>query len=240
MSRIYWIPSSSSPYDFPPLDMALTYPDGLLAMGGDLSPERIMVAYRKGIFPWFSDDEPILWWAPTQRMVLFPELLHISRSLKKTMKKHHFTFTMNQAFSQVVEECAAAYRPEQDGTWITPEVHQAYCQLHQYGLAHSVECWEEGELVGGLYGVAIGRVFYGESMFSRVSNASKISFVYFVKQLQRWGYEMIDCQQHTDNLARFGAVEIPRQNFTSLLNTLCEQSLSHTWQCDDNFTTPSL
>lgn len=232
MRRPYWIPSHASPYDFPPVETALEHPDGLLAIGGDLTPSRLMVAYRRGIFPWYSDDQPILWWSPSQRQVLFPELLKVSHSLRKTIRKGKFTLTLDQAFREVIKQCAGPRR-QQDGTWITDEILEAYCRLHDYGFAHSVETWYEGQLVGGLYGVALGKVFFGESMFSQVSDASKVAFVHLVWQIQRWGYELIDCQVQTDYLQSFGAVEIPRRTYRTLLNRLCEvPGHSGLWQFD--------
>jgi leucyl/phenylalanyl-tRNA---protein transferase len=221
MRRPYWIPKNSSPYAFPPIERALIHPDGLLAIGGDLSFERLIVAYHKGIFPWYSDDQPILWWSPSQRMVLFPEHLQVSHSLHKTLRKHKFTLTLDQNFRQVLQACASPRR-HQDGTWITDEIFDAYCLLHERKFAHSVEAWYDGQLVGGLYGVALGKVFFGESMFSQMTDASKVAFVHLVRQLIAWGYELIDCQVYTDHLARFGAVEIPRANFKTLLEHLCD------------------
>lgn len=232
MRRPYWIPYNAGPYDFPDLENALDHPDGLLAIGGDLSPSRIMVAYRRGIFPWYSDDQPILWWSPSERMIMFPENLKVSRSLRKTIRKHAFTLTMDTCFRQVVIECAGPRRHE-EGTWITPEVLEAYCQLHYYDFAHSVECWYDGQLVGGLYGVSLGKVFFGESMFSHLTDASKVAYSHFVWQLQRWGYELIDCQIHTEHLESLGAYLIPRQAYRKLLDRLCEVKGYHgPWQFD--------
>jgi leucyl/phenylalanyl-tRNA--protein transferase len=232
MRRPYWIPSHASPYDFPPLENALEHPDGLLAIGGDLNPTRIMVAYRQGIFPWYSEDQPILWWSPSQRLVLFPENLKISRSLAKTIRHHKFTVTLDQNFAQVIQECAAPRR-HQAGTWITQEIKAAYCQLYHYHFAHSVEIWYQGQLVGGLYGVSLGKVFFGESMFSKMSDASKVALVYLVRQLQQWGYELIDCQVHTQHLQSLGAVEIPRQHYRALLDRFGDQTGKlGIWQLD--------
>lgn len=221
MRRPYWIPQYASSYDFPPVDNALDHPDGLLAIGGDLSPKRLIVAYRRGIFPWYSEDQPILWWSPSQRMVLFPNCLKVSRSLRKTLRKRTFTVTFDQKFSEVIEACAGP-RPNEHGTWITPAMRTAYCQLHEYGLAHSVESWYKGQLVGGLYGVILGKVFFGESMFSRMSDASKVAFTQLVWQLQRWGYQLIDCQVSTQHLQNLGATNIPRKQYRALLDHLCE------------------
>lgn len=233
MRRPYWIPKHANPYDFPPLERALAHPDGLLAVGGDLSPSRIMVAYRQGIFPWYDEQQPILWWSPSQRMVLFPEQLKISRSLRKAIRHHLFTITLNQAFKQVIQNCAITPRHDQKGTWITAEILTAYDQLHHYEFAHSVEAWLDERLVGGLYGVALGKVFYGESMFSHVTDASKIAFVYLVRQLQKWGFELIDCQVYTKHLASLGAIEIPRTQFRQLLDRLCDRPIAKKeWRFD--------
>ena len=209
----------SSPTLFPPVENALTEPNGLLAVGGDLSPQRLLAAYRKGIFPWFNEDDPILWWSPDPRMVLFPYELKISRSLRKTLKKDHYQICTDRSFIQVMEACAAP-RKGQAGTWIHPQMIAAYSALHEMGLAHSVETWVEGELVGGLYGVALGKMFFGESMFSRQPDASKIAFVHLVKQLQYWEYGMIDCQVKTGHLASLGAREISRMEFSQKLDAL--------------------
>ena len=204
---------------FPPLEAALLRPNGLLAVGGDLSPSRLIEAYRHGIFPWFNEGEPILWWSPDPRMVLFPQELKISRSLRKTLKRGNYEIRADSAFKQVMEACAAP-RGDQAGTWIHAEMIAAYEKLHEMGMAHSMETWIEGELVGGLYGVGQGKMFFGESMFSRVSDASKIAFVHLVAQLQRWGFEMIDCQMKTEHLASLGAREISRNEFRQKLKEL--------------------
>ena len=204
-------------YQFPHPDKALKDPDGLLAIGGDLSPERIISAYRNGIFPWYSHDQPILWWSPNPRAVLFPEKLHISRSLKKIIRKKVFTTSIDQAFEQVIFACAQSPRKDQDGTWITDDMQQAYIDLHRLGMAHSAECWLNGELVGGLYGIALGKVFFGESMFARQSNASKVAFVHLLDELKKDNYALIDCQVTTDHLLSLGAEEIPRELFLELI-----------------------
>lgn len=221
MRRPYWIPFNAPVTDFPPVEHALSYPDGLLAIGGDLQPERIIAAYERGIFPWYSEEQPILWWSPDPRMVLFPEELRVTRSLRKNIRNGGFHVTLNRAFEAVVEYCASTPRQDQDGTWLLPEMREAYQQLHQRGIAHSVECWHRGQLVGGLYGLGLGRVFFGESMFSRRSNASKVAFAVFVRRLQAWGYEMIDCQVYTEHLESLGAQPIPRKNFIHLLKLWC-------------------
>ncbi len=204
---------------FPPLEAALTKPNGLLAAGGDLSPERLIEAYRRGIFPWFSAGEPILWWSPDPRMVLLPSELRISHSLNKVLNKGNYEIRIDSAFSQVMQACAAP-RKGQSGTWIHPEIISAYLVLHEMGLAHSVETWVDGELMGGLYGVSQGKMFFGESMFSRIPDASKIAFVHLVRQLQYWDFGMIDCQMKTAHLASFGAREIPRTEFSQKLREL--------------------
>lgn len=211
----FWI-DPNDPATFPDVEFALRDPEGLLAVGGDLSPERLIAAYAKGIFPWFSAGQPILWWSPNPRLVLFPEEVKISRSLRKSLRKNPFEVRFDHAFNEVVRRCAEP-RPQQDGTWITREMKAAYARLFDLGLAHSAEAWEGDELVGGLYGVALGRVFFGESMFSRRTDASKIAFVHLVRHLQAWGYHVIDCQVKTDHLMSLGAVEIPRRRFTQLL-----------------------
>jgi leucyl/phenylalanyl-tRNA--protein transferase len=214
---IPWLDSESP---FPPLETALARPNGLLAVGGDLSPSRLIDAYRRGIFPWFNEGEPILWWSPDPRMVLFPHELKISRSLRKTLKRGNYEIRADSAFKQVMEACAAPRGEEHTGTWIHAEMIAAYGRLHEMGMAHSMETWIEGELVGGLYGVGQGKMFFGESMFSRVSDASKIAFVHLVTQLQRWGFEMIDCQMKTEHLASLGAREISRKEFRQKLKEL--------------------
>ena len=201
---------------FPPVSKALASPNGLLCAGGDLSPERIVEAYAHGIFPWFSEGDPILWWSPDPRMVLFPEELKVSRSLRKTLARGTFETRMDSAFRRVMEECAQP-RDGQGGTWIVPEMIEAYTALHARGIAHSVESWQDGRLVGGLYGVALGAVFFGESMFARATDASKVALVRLVGHLRARGFRVIDCQQATGHLASLGAREIPRAAFAKLL-----------------------
>lgn len=199
---------------FPPLSQAS--PEGLLAVGGDLSPRRLRAAYRQGIFPWYSDDQPILWWAPDPRAVLFPDRVHVSRSLRRTLKRGRYRVSLDRAFAEVVRQCARP-RPDQHGTWITPAMQAAYQRLHEEGGAHSVEVWEGERLAGGLYGVALGRVFFGESMFHRSPDASKVALVILARQLARWGYRVIDCQIPSAHLARLGAELIPRDRFVALI-----------------------
>ncbi|MBS1781813.1 MAG: leucyl/phenylalanyl-tRNA--protein transferase [Bacteroidetes bacterium] len=200
---------------FPDTSEAL--PDGLLAIGGDLSVERLILAYQSGIFPWFNEDEPPLWWCPDPRFVLFPEELHISKSMKQLLKHPPFTFRINNAFQQVMQQCAQVKRKGQNGTWITQEILNAYQQLHELGIAFSAECWQRDELVGGLYGVRLGKVFFGESMFASQSNASKFAFIQYVQQLQNEGIKMIDCQVHTPHLESLGARMISRDVFLQKL-----------------------
>lgn len=200
---------------FPPVEHA--EPDGLLAVGGDLSPERLIHAYSKGIFPWYGPGSPILWWSPDPRLVLFPGELHIPRSLRKAMRKTSFYVSFDTAFVDVISRCAAIPRRDGPGTWLVPEMQHAYCLLHDAGLAHSVEVWEGGELVGGIYGVALGRIFFGESMFHLRTNASKIALVHLVRRLQRWDFQLLDCQQTTPHMQRFGAREIRRRDFMAIL-----------------------
>ena len=207
--------------DFPSLNKALREPDGLLAMGGCLSKKRLLNAYRHGIFPWYNPGEPILWWSPDPRLVLFPDKLIVSRSLRKTLRKNVFSVTFDQAFSEVISACAEP-RKESVGTWITGDIEQAYNALHQSGFAHSAEAWLDGELVGGLYGVALGCVFFGESMFHTRTDASKVVFASLVEQLKAWDYQLIDCQVHTKHLASFGAEGFNRSHFVKLLNQYCE------------------
>lgn len=191
--------------------------DGLVAVGGDLTQERLLRAYSVGIFPWYSDTSPILWWSPDPRLVLFPAELNVSRSLRQFMKKGLFTITMDTAFEHVIQCCAESRRKYQSGTWITEEMKQAYTQLHYSGYAHSVEAWYDGKLVGGLYGIMLGRIFFGESMFATMSNASKVAFVTVVEHLALQGFELIDCQVRTEHLVTLGAREIPRKEFLKLL-----------------------
>lgn len=205
---------------FPPLREALTEPNGLIAIGGDLSSQRLLDAYQHGIFPWYSEGEPILWWSPNPRMVLFPDELNVSRSLSKVLNKQLFDIRINTAFREVITACSQTARPEQSGTWISPEMIEAYCQLHSQGNAISVESWQNNVLVGGCYGVKINRMFYGESMFHHVSDASKVAFVHLVSHLKTHQVGMIDCQMRTPLLASFGGREIQREQFIKQLSML--------------------
>lgn len=201
---------------FPPVELAT--PEGLLAVGGDLRVERLLEAYRHGIFPWYNDDQPILWWSPDPRAVLFPEKLHVSRSLERTIRRGRFRVTLDTCFRDVMAHCAGPRPQYPEGeTWITPAMLEAYSALHELGYAHSVETWKEGQLVGGLYGVALGGIFFGESMFTHVPDASKVALVSLVRQLQAWGFRIFDCQQPSRHVTTFGAEEIPRREFLAHL-----------------------
>jgi len=202
---------------FPPTSNALAEPDGLLAVGGDLSPERLIAAYRQGIFPWFEEGQPILWWSPDPRSVLHPSEVRVSRSLQRATRR--FDLVADSAFAEVMDACAAP-RGSDASTWITADMKAAYCHLHELGIAHSMEAWQDGQLVGGLYGIALGRVFFGESMFHRVSDASKVAFVGLAHRLQRAGFELIDCQVQTGHLDSLGAQQVPRVDFERRLGTL--------------------
>ena len=206
---------------FPPLDTALAEPNGLLAAGGDLNPQRLLAAYRRGIFPWYSAGEPILWWSPDPRMVLLPHELKISGSLAKTLRNADYEVRLDTAFAEVIHACAGTPRNGQAGTWISAEMQQAYRELHRLGCAHSVETWIAGKLAGGLYGVALGQVFYGESMFSHARDASKIALAHLCAHLKRRGFGIIDCQMETRHLASLGARPIPRRDFAMRLDQLC-------------------
>ena len=218
-----WLPDDDFTA-FPDPESALREPDGLLAVGGCLHPKRLQAAYRRGVFPWYSEGQPILWWTPDPRAVLFPDELHLSRSLRKTLRtspeRGGFQVTLDAAFGAVIDACAEP-RPGQEGTWITQEMRRAYLRLHQEGGAHSVEAWRGDALVGGLYGVSLGRVFFGESMFTRERDASKVAFAHLVAQLRAWDYGLIDCQVHTEHLASLGARCIPRTEFNALLDRYC-------------------
>jgi len=211
---------------FPPLDMALAEPNGLIAIGGDLSPERLLQAYRHGVFPWYSAGEPILWWSPDPRMVLMLDELKVSRSLAKRIRRKDYEIRLDYDFAAVMHACASVVREGQNGTWITPPMIEAYCELHRLGYAHCIEVWMDGALAGGLYGVQIGGMFYGESMFHRIRDASKIAFVHLVRFLQEQGCGMMDCQMHTTHLASLGAREIAREEFAARLRPLLNQPRS--------------
>lgn len=205
---------------FPDMDKAL--PDGLLAIGGDLSTQRLLLAYRNGIFPWFDDDVP-MWWCPDPRFVLYSNELKVSKSMKQLLKREAFDFRLDTAFDKVITNCQQKPRKDQDGTWITEDVRAAYIQLHKLGYAHSAEAWQDGQLIGGLYGIRMGKVFFGESMFSHQSNTSKFAFIKLVQQLKEEGVQLIDCQVHTNHLESLGARMIPRADFVSLITDLIDQ-----------------
>ncbi len=201
---------------FPPIESALEEPNGLLAMGGDLSTQRLLLAYASGIFPWFDEQQPILWWSPNPRAVIYPSELKIAKSLRSILKKGLFHVTYDTAFSQVVEACRAP-RKNAQGTWITEQIQKSYNELHQQGYAHSIECWQKNKLVGGLYGVTLGKLFFGESMFSFATNSSKVAFVYLVQHLASFGFPLIDCQVPNSHLESLGSTTIPRSEFKILL-----------------------
>ena len=213
---LHLIDATDQDSEFPDVETALREPNGLLAVGGALSPKRLINAYRAGIFPWFNEGQPVLWWSPDPRAVLFPQALKISRSLNKTLRQGRFAVTMDRAFTDVIAGCAAPRR-RGGGAWITAQMIRAYQRLHALGIAHSVETWCGGELVGGLYGVALGKIFSGESMFNRRSDASKVAFVHLVRRLAAWEYALIDCQIHSQHIASLGAENIPRREFTAIV-----------------------
>lgn len=214
MISIPWLDPDS--YEFPDPANALDEPNGLLAVGGDLAPDRILAAYHRGIFPWFNPGDPILWWSPSPRTVIYPEQLHLSKSLRKTLRQGIYRVTFDHDFRKVMQYCAAP-RAYADGTWINKEIIAGYCALHERGIAHSVEVWRGDELVGGLYGIALGQIFFGESMFSRADNASKVGFAHLVRQLREWNFQLIDCQVANDHLFSLGAVAISREDFQQML-----------------------
>jgi len=216
----FWLDPGDPDIDFPDVELALKEPDGLLAIGGDLSVPRLLQAYRQGIFPWYGPGQPILWWSPDPRLVLYPERLHVSHSLAKLLRKNTFEVTLDTAFESVVQACAGP-RANDSGTWITPEMKQAYVELHQQGHAHSVECWQADRLAGGLYGVAVGRVFFGESMFAAVSDASKVALARLAQQLAHREFHLIDCQVHTRHLVTLGANTMSRNEFVYRLRKAC-------------------
>lgn len=227
---LYWVAARCLAPDFPPTSAALDDPDGLLAVGGDLGPQRLLDAYARGIFPWYSDGQPLLWWAPATRAVLPPAAVHVSRSLAKRLRNGRFTLSFDTAFEAVIGACAAP-RTGAAGTWITPAMQAAYVTLHRGGYAHSVECRHDGELVGGLYGIALGRVFCGESMFSRARDASKVAFVQLCHWLAAWDYALVDCQLPTAHLASLGAREVPRAAFeTALARHVHEDPSAVAWR----------
>lgn len=227
---LYWIAERCLAADFPPTTQAVDEPQGLLAIGGDLGPARLVNAYKRGIFPWYSDGQPILWWSPEPRSVLAPREVRVSRSLAKRLRNGGFEVDFDRDFGAVIAACAAP-RADAEGTWITDDMRAAYLTLHRGGYAHSVECRRDGELVGGLYGIALGRVFFGESMFSRVRDASKVAFVHLCRLLEAWRYELIDCQLPTAHLASLGAHLVLREPFERALAELVAQPpAEQAWQ----------
>ena len=227
MSTVLWLDPAS--HEFPDTKNALEDPNGLLAVGGDLAPERLVAAYQQGIFPWFEESQPILWWSPSPRAVLFPEEIHISRSLSRRIKRKEYSVSCDTAFRQVMQHCAGIPREGQDGTWITSDMLEAYCELHNRGIAHSIESWYQGELVGGLYGLAIGQVFFGESMFSLRTDSSKVAFAHLARALQNWGFAVIDCQVSNPHLSSLGAREIEREVFSQLLSDNIDNPTQVNW-----------
>lgn len=206
---------------FPPVQ--LSEPEGLLAVGGDLSCARLVEAYRNGIFPWYEEGSPILWWSPDPRSVILPGGLHVPRSVDRLLKRNCFSFSINRAFGEVIQNCARSFRPGQDGTWLLPEMRAAYILFHKKGYAHSIEAWQDGELAGGFYGVAIGRAFFGESMFYRKGDASKAAFAWFARRFFASGHRFIDCQQDTEHMRRFGSELMDRQDFMTLLSAAVKE-----------------
>jgi leucyl/phenylalanyl-tRNA--protein transferase len=236
MSGIPWLDPAD--LSFPPIEAALDDPNGLLAVGGDLSLPRLLNAYRNGIFPWFEDSQPILWWSPHPRAVIYPERLYINRSLRKALRRNDVEVSFDQDFAGVLNGCAQL-SPKRPGTWITDDMRAAYLELHCAGWAHSVEVWRNKKLIGGLYGVAIDKMFYGESMFSREANASKIAFVHLCGQLQEWGYPLIDCQVSNDYLESMGAEELDRASFKKYLQSYaCGQGKPKKWVLDWHYGKP--
>ena len=218
---------------FPPAEAA--EPNGLIGYGGDLEPERLILGYQRGIFPWYSEGQPILWFSPDPRYVIDVKDFRLQRSLKKVVKQGRFEIRINTAFDEVIDKCSKITRPKQFGTWITGDMRASYKELNRLGYAHSFEAWQDDKLVGGLYGVLFGGVFAGESMFADVSNASKVAFVWAAKQLELWGVELIDCQVYTEHLERFGAKDIPRSEYLKRLSPLCKKEISIYNQFDEDF-----
>ncbi|MGI9229615.1 MAG: leucyl/phenylalanyl-tRNA--protein transferase [Gammaproteobacteria bacterium] len=227
-SQLYWVADNIIAPDFPPTSSALRDPNGLLAIGGTLDSGRIIDAYRRGIFPWYSEGQPVLWWSPNPRCVLEPDELKISKSLAKVLRRDTYKTTFNQAFAEVIRACAAPRQASAD-TWLTGEMIAAYTALHATGRALSVECWQGQELVGGLYGLVIGRVFFGESMFSRKRDASKVALVNLVSKLRQHDFRLIDCQIHSPHLQSLGAKPIPRELFVNILKHYCQPDIAYQW-----------
>ncbi|HSR63055.1 MAG TPA: leucyl/phenylalanyl-tRNA--protein transferase [Gammaproteobacteria bacterium] len=233
-NKLYWVRDNIIANDFPDISAILSEPDGLLAIGGDLSSERLLDAYQRGIFPWYSEGQPILWWSPDPRWVLQPEKLKISRSLKKTMRKRPFRVTFDRAFDEVIK-CCAEPRKDSIETWITREIIESYYELHRQGYAHSVECWQDDNLAGGLYGIALGRVFFGESMFSYKTDASKIALVHLCRILRKRQFVMIDCQVHSEHVERLGAEPLAQSRFADILRQDCYIDTGEAWPAESDF-----
>jgi leucyl/phenylalanyl-tRNA---protein transferase len=228
-NKLYWVKDNQLATDFPDVKAALRDPDGLLAIGGDLSEKRLLNAYQNGIFPWYNEGQPILWWSPDPRCILEPHEIKISRSLAKRLRKDQFKVTFNAAFPEVIEACAGTRKGIND-TWITNDIKLAYLNLFKQGYAHSVECWQESRLVGGLYGIAMGKIFFGESMFSHVSDASKVAFVKLAQNLDKMNFRLIDCQVHSPHLQSLGAKPIHRDLFIQMLENYCNFEKIVSWQ----------
>lgn len=232
MPSLAWLPDNAPADSFPPVSEAFDEPNGLLCAGGDLSPERLVAAYQRGIFPWFSEDEPILWWAPNPRTLFTADSFHVSRSMQRVLKKHPYRLSINENFPAVIQACAKP-RPDSGGTWITDDMQAAYINLHQHGNAHSCEVWEDDELVGGIYGIGVGAAFCAESMFSRRSNTSKLALWTLLQQLQRWEFRLFDCQLWNDHLGSLGAFDLPREVFVEKLTQAVQQTTQQKiWQLD--------
>ncbi len=233
MPSLVWIPEDSPADSFPPAAQALEQPNGLLCAGGDLSAPRLLQAYRQGIFPWYGEDEPLLWWSPNPRTLISSESFHLSRSMQRFLKQHPYTLSIDRDFHAVTDACAAP-RASSPETWITAEMREAYSALHYHGYAHSLEVWENEELVGGIYGVNVGAAFCGESMFSRRSNTSKLALWTLLQQLQRWQFSLFDCQLWNDHLASLGAYEVSRDHYLQQLQRAQQSHVTANWQLDDD------
>jgi len=229
-SRLHWLDPRQPAQAFPDPELALPEPNGLLAIGGDLSITRLINAYREGIFPWFNPDEPILWWSPDPRCVFVPAAVHVSRSLAKQIRKQDYALSFNRAFGDTLSACAGSRRGMARGTWLGPEMRAAYAALNRCGAAHSVEVWRQGELIGGLYGVSIGRMFFGESMFSRATDASKLALVHLLRQLRDWEFPLVDCQVTSTHLLSLGAQEMSRTPFREASRRAQQQPGPAVWQ----------
>ena len=226
--QLYWVRDNIISAGFPPVSQALNDPDGLLAIGGSLTVERLINAYQQGIFPWYNEGQPVLWWSPDPRWVLNPGSIKISHSLGKTLRKNIFSVTVDRAFENVISMCASPRRDD-NGTWITPDLKEAFLELHRNGYAHSIECWHDRILVGGLYGIAIDKVFFGESMFNRMNDASKVALVYLGEILRKRDFRLIDCQVYTRHLESLGAFPLKREIFIGILKNNCNPSIRHEW-----------